>query len=49
MAAADVIPLPLVQHKPTVSLQVDTRRDFLDCEAYNASLLYVKRLCAALT
>ena len=45
VAAAGVVPRPLVQHKPTVSLQVDACRYFLDFEAFNASLLYVN-VCA---
>ena len=49
MAAAGVVPLPLVGQKPTVYLQINARRDLLDFEAYNTSLSYVKRLCAALT
>ena len=49
MAVAVVIPHPLVQKKPTLFLQVYTRRDFLNCEAFNASLSNVKRLCAALS
>ena len=36
VAAAGVVPSPLVRHKPTVFLQVNTRRDLLDCESYNA-------------
>ena len=49
VAAAGVIPRLLVQQKPTLSLQVDARCDLLDCEAFNASLSYVKRMCIAIT
>ena len=46
--AAGIVPRLLVQQKPTVSLQVDARRDLLYCEALNASLSYDKRMCATL-
>ena len=48
MATAGIVPCPLVQQKPTLSLQVDARRYFLNCEAFNTSLLYFKRMCYAL-
>ena len=48
VAAAGVVPHRLVQQKLTVSLQVNARCDFLNCEAYNASLAYVKHLYSAL-
>ena len=48
VAAEGVVPFLMVQYKPTMSIQVDAGRYFLDCEAYNASLLYVKGLCNAL-
>ena len=38
VATEGVVPRPLVQQKPTLSLQVFARHDFLDCEAFNASL-----------
>ena len=46
--AVGVVPLPLVRQKPTVSLQVDARSDFINVEVYNASLSYIKPLCVAL-
>ena len=36
MAVAGVVPRPLVQQKPTLSVQVDACCYFLDCEAFNA-------------
>ena len=48
VATAGVVPRPLVKQKPTVSLQFNARRVLLDCEAFNASLSYVKQLCANL-
>ena len=37
VALAGIVPCPLAQQKSTLSLQVSTRRDLLDCEAFNAS------------
>ena len=48
VSAAGVVPRPLLKQKPTLSLQVNARRDFLDCELFNASLSYVKCMCTAL-
>ena len=48
VATAGFVPCPLVQYKATVSLQVYASRNFLNCEVFNTSLSYVKRLCAAL-
>ena len=45
VATAGVVPRPLVRQKPTLSLQVSTRRDLLYCEAFNASLS-TQNVCA---
>ena len=38
VATAGVVLRPLFQQKQTLSLQVSTRRDLINCEAFNASL-----------
>ena len=48
VSAAGVVPRLLVQQKPTLYLQVDTHRDLLYFEVFNASLPYAKHICAAL-
>ena len=48
VAVTGVVPHLLFQQKPTVSLQVDARPRLLNCKVFNASLFYIKRLCAAL-
>ena len=48
VAVVDVVPCLLVRQKSTVSLQVDVRRDLIDCEVYNAPLYYVTFMCTAL-
>ena len=48
VSAAGVVPPLMVQQKTTMSLQFNARCDLINCEAYNSSLLYVKRMCADL-
>ena len=38
VATAGVATRPLIQQKPTLSLQVSARRDLIECEVFNASL-----------
>ena len=48
VAASGVVSHPLFRQNPTVCLQIDARCGLLDCEAYTASISYVKFMFAAL-